>query len=54
MLALVGEANDGLPGSVRAPSLRGEGMRLGVVGALIGIDVVGDVLRRFAGESIGY
>ena len=26
-------------------------MRLGVVGASSGIDVVGDNLRRFAGES---
>jgi hypothetical protein len=49
----VGEANDGLSGRVLAPSL-GMGIRLGVVGASIGTDVVGEVLRRFEGEdSIG-
>jgi len=49
----VGEANDGLSGRVLAPFL-GMGIRLGVVGASIGTDVVGEVLRRFEGEdSIG-
>ena len=52
MLALVGDANEGLPGRDFAPSCRGTGIRLGVVGASMGTDVVGDVLRRFAGESI--
>lgn len=28
-------------------------MRLGVRGALTGTEVVGDVLRRFAGDDIG-
>jgi hypothetical protein len=50
-LAFVGDAKDGLSGIVLAPSRRGTGIRLGVVGASIGTDVVGDVLRRLAGES---
>ena len=51
MLAFVGEANEGLLDGGCART----GMRLGVVGASIGIDVVGDVLRRFHGEaSIAY
>ena len=47
----MGDANDGLREADCWPSLRGTGIRLGVVGASIGIDVVGDVLRRFAAES---
>lgn len=47
----MGEANEGLREADCWPSLRGTGNRLGVVGASIGIDVVGDVLRRFAAES---
>ena len=50
MLAFVGEANDGLPDRGCVPSLR-MGMRLGVVGASPGTDVVGDVLRRFEGDE---
>lgn len=50
MLAFVGEANDGLPDRGCVPSLR-TGMRLGVVGASPGTDVVGDVLRRFEGDE---
>jgi hypothetical protein len=50
MLAFVGEANEGLPdnGCVLPPRT---GIRLGVVGASAGTDVVGDVLRRFEGEE---
>lgn len=42
----MGEANDGLAdrGCVRT------GIRLGVVGASTGTNVVGDVLRRLEGE----
>jgi hypothetical protein len=47
----VGDAKDGLRGVVLAPSFRGTGIRLGVAGASMGTDVVGDVLRRLAGES---
>jgi hypothetical protein len=50
ILAFVGDAKDGYRGVVWAPSFR-IGMRLGVAGASIGMDVVGDVLRRLAGES---
>jgi hypothetical protein len=53
MLAFVGEANDGLPDRAFAPSFR-TGILLGVAGASIGTDVVGEVLRRFEGDdSIG-
>lgn len=51
ILAFVGDANDGLRDADCGPSFRGAGIRLGVVGASIGMDVVGDVLRRFAAES---
>ena len=47
----MGDAKDGLRGVVFAPSFRGTGIRLGVAGASMGTDVVGDVLRRFEGES---
>lgn len=47
----MGDAKDGLRDADCGPSFRGAGIRLGVVGASIGIDVVGDVLRRFAAES---
>ena len=51
ILALVGDAKDGLlPGVDFAPSLR-TGIRLGVAGASPGTDVVGDVLRLFEGED---
>lgn len=50
-LALVGEAKEGLREADFGPSFRGTGIRLGVVGASIGVDVVGDVLRRLAAES---
>jgi hypothetical protein len=51
MLAFVGDAKDGLlPGVVFAASVR-TGIRLGVVGASIGTDVVGDVLRLFEGDE---
>lgn len=50
-LAFVGDANDGLRlRGVVAPSLR-TGIRLGVVGASIGTEVVGEVLRRFDEEN---
>jgi hypothetical protein len=52
MLALVGDAKDGrLPGKVFDGDL-GTGIRLGVLGASPGTDVVGDVLRRFDGDSM--
>ena len=51
ILDFVGDANEGrLPGVVFAPV--GIGIRLGVVGASPGTDVVGDVLRRFEADSI--
>ena len=53
-LAFVGDAKDGLRlRGVVAPSLR-TGIRLGVVGASMGTDVVGEVLRRFDGEDSIY
>lgn len=50
MLAFVGDAKDGRREADRGPFC-GTGIRLGVCGASMGIDVVGDVLRRLAGES---
>jgi hypothetical protein len=53
MLAFVGDAKDGLCGSTWVVSWR-IGIRLGVPGASTDTDVLGEVLRRFAGEdSIG-
>lgn len=46
----MGEANDGRPGVVVAPSVR-TGIRDGGVGALIGTEVLGDIFRLLAGES---
>jgi hypothetical protein len=50
MLAFVGDANEGRLIEVCMAS-RGPGNRLGVLGALLGIDGSGDSLRRFAGED---
>jgi hypothetical protein len=53
MLAFVGDAKDGLCGRTLVVSWR-IGIRLGVAGASTNTDVLGEVLRRFAGEdSIG-
>lgn len=53
MLAFVGDAKDGLCGRTWVVSWR-IGIRLGVPGASTDTDVLGEVLRRFAGEdSIG-
>lgn len=51
MLALVGDAKEGLSGNVFPASRRRTGMRLGVAGTSMEMDVVGDVLRRFEGDS---
>jgi hypothetical protein len=50
MLAFVGDANEGRLIEVCMASC-GPGNRLGVLGALLGIDGSGDSLRRFAGED---
>lgn len=50
-LAFVGDAKDGLLLGVRDPAWEGIGIRLGVFDAFTGTDVVGEVLRLFAGES---
>jgi hypothetical protein len=50
ILALVGEAKDGLPGMVFETSWAGAA-RFGVLIASTGTEVVGDVLRRFDGVS---
>jgi hypothetical protein len=50
MLAFVGDANEGRLIEVCMAS-RGPGSRLGVLGALLGIEGSGDSLRLFAGED---
>jgi len=50
MLAFVGDANEGRLIEVCMAS-RGPGSRLGVFGALLGIEGSGDSLRRFDGDD---
>jgi hypothetical protein len=50
MLALVGDANEGRLIEVCMAS-RDPSSRLGVLGALLGMEGSGDSLRRFAGDD---